>query len=71
MITGRPAAADTGHKNRQESAMVQITVGGQIRTYEEGTLLKQVAEDMQDQYDCDILLATVNGKLRTARRWDL
>ncbi|HIT63464.1 MAG TPA: nucleoside kinase [Candidatus Ventrimonas merdavium] len=44
--------------------MVQITVGGQIRTYEEGTLLKQVAEDMQDQYDCDILLATVNGKLQ-------
>ena len=64
MITGGPAAADTGHKNRQESAKVQITVGGQIRTYEEGTLLKQVAEDMQDQYDCDILLATVNGKLQ-------
>ncbi len=44
--------------------MVRATVGGLVREYEEGTLLKDAAAEVQDQYDNDILLALVNGKLQ-------
>ena len=44
--------------------MAHVTVGGQMLEYDDNALLKDVAADVQDQYDCDILLATVNGKLQ-------
>lgn len=44
--------------------MIHVTVEGQEREYEEGTLLKEVAEEFQKQFPYDILLATVNGKLQ-------
>ena len=48
----------------KEDIMARLTVGGQIREYDDNALLMDVAADMQHQYDCDILLATVNGKLQ-------
>jgi uridine kinase len=52
-------------KNGQEdSNMVCVTIGGITREYEEGTQLKTAAEEFQNQYENDILLATVNGKLQ-------
>ena len=52
-------------KNGQEdSNMVRVTIGGITREYEEGTQLKTAAEEFQNQYENDILLATVNGKLQ-------
>ncbi|NBH71377.1 nucleoside kinase [Clostridiaceae bacterium] len=44
--------------------MVQVTVDGERREYEIGTLLKDVAEEFQPKYENDILLAFVNGKLQ-------
>ena len=44
--------------------MVCVTIGGITREYEEGTQLKTAAEEFQNQYENDILLATVNGKLQ-------
>ena len=44
--------------------MVRVTIGGITREYEEGTQLKTAAEDFQNQYENDMLLATVNGKLQ-------
>ena len=44
--------------------MIQVTVEGQRREYEEGTLIKTVAEEFQSQFPYDILLAFVNGKLQ-------
>lgn len=44
--------------------MVRVTVEGQTREYKEGTLLIDVAEEFQPQFEHDILLAFVNGKLR-------
>lgn len=44
--------------------MIQVTVEGQPREYEEGTLLIDVAEEFQPQFEHDILLAFVNNKLR-------
>lgn len=44
--------------------MVQVTVEGERREYEIGTLLKDVAEEFQPRYENDILLAFVNGKLQ-------
>lgn len=44
--------------------MVRVTIGGITREYEEGTQLKTAAEEFQNQYENDILLATVNGKLQ-------
>lgn len=44
--------------------MMQVTVEGQLREYEEGVLLMDVAEEFQPQFEHDILLAFVNGKLR-------
>lgn len=44
--------------------MIQVTVEGQLREYEEGSLLMDVAKEFQPQFEHDILLAFVNGKLR-------
>ena len=44
--------------------MVQVTLEGERREYEIGTLLKDVAEEFQPRYENDILLAFVNGKLQ-------
>lgn len=44
--------------------MIQVTVEGQLREYQEGQLLMDVAEEFQTQFAHDILLAFVNGKLR-------
>lgn len=44
--------------------MVRLTVEGEVREYEEGTLLKDVASEFAEQFPYDILLATVNGKLQ-------
>lgn len=44
--------------------MVRVTIGGITREYEEGTQLKTAAEEFLNQYENDILLATVNGKLQ-------
>lgn len=44
--------------------MIQVTVGGKLCEYEEGTLLVDVAKEFQPQFEHDILLAFVNGKLR-------
>ncbi len=44
--------------------MVHLTVEGEAREYEEGTLLKDVAAEFQEKLPYDILLATVNGKLQ-------
>lgn len=44
--------------------MIQVTVEGKVREYEEGTRLVDVAEEFQPQFEHDILLAFVSGKLR-------
>lgn len=44
--------------------MIQATVEGQKREYLEGTLLLEVAEEFQPQFEHQILLAFVNGKLQ-------
>ena len=44
--------------------MIQVKVDGKERHYPDGTLLKTVAEDVQDGRAGRILLAVVNGKLR-------
>lgn len=44
--------------------MIQVTVEGQRREYEEGTRLLEVAEEFQPQFAHDILLAKVDGKLQ-------
>lgn len=44
--------------------MIRLTVEGEAREYEEGTLLKDVAAEFQEKFPYDILLATVNGKLQ-------
>lgn len=44
--------------------MIQVTVEGKLCEYEEGTLLVDVAKEFQPQFEHDILLAFVNGKLR-------
>ena len=44
--------------------MAQIQIGEERREYPEGTTWLQVAEDYQEQYEDDILLVRVNGKLQ-------
>ena len=48
--------------------MIRVTVGKETREYEYGTTYLQIARDFQDQYDCDILMASVNGRLRELHR---
>lgn len=44
--------------------MLRVLVAGEQREYEEGTLLKTVAEEFQPRFPYDILLAMVDGKLQ-------
>jgi len=44
--------------------MIQVTVEGQRREYEEGVRLWKVAQEFQHLFEHDILLARVNGKLQ-------
>lgn len=44
--------------------MVQIKIDGEMREYPEGTTWLTVAEEYQSQYEEDILLVRVNGKLQ-------
>ncbi|MCI6886809.1 MAG: nucleoside kinase [Lachnospiraceae bacterium] len=44
--------------------MIHVTVEGQPREYERGVLLQEIAEEFQPQFEYDILLAVVNGKLQ-------
>lgn len=44
--------------------MVQVIIGTEEREYPEGTTWLQVALEYQSQYEDDILLVKVNGKLR-------
>lgn len=44
--------------------MVQVIIGTEEREYPEGTTWLQIAQEYQSQYEDDILLVKVNGKLR-------
>ena len=44
--------------------MAVVKVNGIERSYQEGTTYLEIAKDFQDQYENDILLVRVNGKLR-------
>ena len=44
--------------------MAIVKVNGIEKTYPEGTTYLEIARDFQDQYENDILLVRVNGKLR-------
>ena len=44
--------------------MAVVKVNGIEKTYPEGTTYLEIARDFQDQYENDILLVRVNGKLR-------
>ena len=43
--------------------MLHVWVLGQEKQYREDTLLKDVAKEVQDHFQHEILLATVDGKL--------
>lgn len=40
-----------------------VTVGGELKQYNEGTSYTEIAKDFQDQYDSPIVLVSKNGKL--------
>ena len=44
--------------------MAIVKVNGIEKTYPEGTTYLEIAREFQDQYENDILLVRVNGKLR-------
>ena len=44
--------------------MAIVKVNGIEKTYPEGTTYLEIAKEFQDQYENDILLVRVNGKLR-------
>ncbi|MBQ5868166.1 MAG: nucleoside kinase, partial [Lachnospiraceae bacterium] len=43
--------------------MLAVKVNGEMRTYPEGTAFLEIAKEFQPQYEDDILLVRVNGKL--------
>lgn len=43
--------------------MLAVKVNGEMRTYPEGTTFLEIAKEFQPQYEEDILLVRVNGKL--------
>lgn len=50
--------------------MAIVKVNGIEKTYPEGTTYLEIAKEFQDQYENDILLVRVNGKLRELeKRW--
>lgn len=40
-----------------------VTVGGELKQYNEGISYTEIAKDFQDQYDSPIVLVLKNGKL--------
>lgn len=44
--------------------MALVTIDGEVREYPIGTTYQEIAEEYQSWYDNDILLVSVNGKLR-------
>ena len=44
--------------------MYKIQIGNEIKLYEEGTTYKRIAEKYQEQYENDIVLVLVDGKLQ-------
>lgn len=44
--------------------MLEVKANGEIRAYPEGTTFLEIAKDFQPQYEEDILLVRVNGKLK-------
>lgn len=44
--------------------MPKVTVGSEIREYAYGTSYGEIAEEFQDQFENDILLVSVNGRLQ-------
>lgn len=45
------------------SEICNVTVGGELKQYNEGTSYTEIAKDFQDQYDSPIVLVLKNGKL--------
>ena len=43
---------------------VKATINGKVYEYPAGTLFETIAADVQQQYDHDIVLVSVNGRLR-------
>ena len=44
--------------------MYQVSIGSEVREIEEGTPYLQIAQEYQKDYDNDIVLVIVNGKLQ-------
>lgn len=44
--------------------MIQLTIQGQTRSYPKGIVLREVAKEVKEQYPYDIILASVDGRLR-------
>ncbi|MCI8884768.1 MAG: nucleoside kinase [Dorea sp.] len=44
--------------------MYQVKIGEEVRLYEAGTTYRRIAEDFQKDYEDDIVLVFVNGKLQ-------
>ena len=47
-----------------EKRMYNVQIGDDLRVYEEGTPYRKIAEDYQKQYEHDIVVVLVNGKLQ-------
>ena len=47
-----------------EMEMYNVQIGDEIRQYESGTTYRQIAEEWQEQYENDIVLVFVNGRLQ-------
>ena len=43
---------------------MNVTVNGKIYVYEDGTILKKIAEDLAGEYEYPIVLSNVDGKLQ-------
>ena len=58
--------------------MPDVRIGSEIKTYPQGTAYAEIAEEYQKNYENDILLVSVNGRLwscikhcRRTARWNL
>lgn len=47
-----------------EKEMYNVQIGDEIRRYKSGTTYRQIAEEWQEQYENDIVLVFVNGRLQ-------
>ena len=43
--------------------MPEVRIGSEIKTYPQGTAYAEIAEEYQKNYENDILLVSVNGRL--------